>query len=109
MEQSILDETEEWLEREEIMWRQRSREIWIQEGDRNTRFFHNRASKLKDRNRVDRLLNENGELTSDFNAVQGVVTGYFSKLFTTSQSSDIGVVIRCLRPCVEDRDNVFLL
>ncbi|GLT29959.1 hypothetical protein SLA2020_047870 [Shorea laevis] len=35
-EKRILTEMEEWLEREEVMWRQRSREIWIQERDRNT-------------------------------------------------------------------------
>ncbi|GKV01547.1 hypothetical protein SLEP1_g14094 [Rubroshorea leprosula] len=45
-ERQVLAEMEEWLEREEIMWRQRSREIWIQEGDRNTRFFHSYFTSL---------------------------------------------------------------
>ena len=33
--------------KEEQMWRQRSRFTYIKEGDRNTRFFHSRATQRK--------------------------------------------------------------
>ena len=32
-----------WLEKEDSMWRQRSRLNWFRDGDRNTRFFHAKA------------------------------------------------------------------
>ena len=41
---AIKNEINSLMEKEERMWRQRSRSLYLKEGDRNTRFFHYRAT-----------------------------------------------------------------
>jgi hypothetical protein len=36
----IQQELNTWLSKNESMWRQKSRETWLKDGDRNSKFFH---------------------------------------------------------------------
>lgn len=49
-------ELEELAKNEDASWRQKSRALWLQQGDQNTRFFHRMATAHKRYNTIDRLV-----------------------------------------------------
>ncbi|KAL9682775.1 hypothetical protein QQ045_014583 [Rhodiola kirilowii] len=80
-EAELSNELDEWLEREEIFWRQRSRAEWLRQGDRNTAYFHAKASQRRKRNRIDGLENDRGELCESEESIISIVTNYFNNIF----------------------------
>lgn len=46
----VRGEINELIHQEDIFWRQRSRAIWLPAGDKNTKFFHKRASQRQRKN-----------------------------------------------------------
>lgn len=60
-ERMLGRQLEEWLSREEMLWRQRSRVEWLREGDRNSKFFHAKASERRKTNIIQRLISEGAE------------------------------------------------
>ena len=63
----------------EICWRQKSRAIWIREGDRNTKFFHRTTNSHRRFNTIDNLLVE-GVLTSDPNSISACISHFYKTI-----------------------------
>ncbi|XP_072058201.1 uncharacterized protein [Arachis hypogaea] len=55
LEQQLVTELEEILNQEEILWLQKSRQNWIVDGDRNTRYYHTKTAIRKKKNRILKL------------------------------------------------------
>ena len=54
-----------WLEKEDKMWRQRSRINWMQSSDRNSRFFHEKASARYKKNYIEGMMDADGVWQED--------------------------------------------
>ncbi|XP_074266578.1 uncharacterized protein LOC141589854 [Silene latifolia] len=74
--------------KEEQYWRQRSRALWLKDGDRNTSFFHSRAGDRKRKNCIANLVDDNGIVHSNEEAISGVANDYFQGLFASSNPTD---------------------
>ena len=74
------EEYKKWVLLEEISWRQKSREVWLKEGDRNMGFFHRMSNAHRRRNNVD-IIRINGVWLSEENEIkEGVVRAFRSLL-----------------------------
>ena len=91
------------------MWKQRSRSLWLQEGDNNTRYFHSQASHRFRRNWIDNLEDANGELCSDEEGISAILVGYYQQLFTSSNPSMVEEVVAHIPLTITDELNVVLL
>lgn len=86
------------LEKQEIYWRQRAKQFWLCEGDRNTRFFHKHASVRKEINKITKLKDMQGVWKETNEEIREVIVNYFDNLLcalpTNGQLSDIEKVKR---------------
>ena len=58
-------------------------------GDRNTKYFHSKASERKKKNTITRLLDDIGVWRESTLGVAEVAVSYFEKLYTTSHPDRI--------------------
>lgn len=70
----------------EIYWRQQARVEWFMQNERNTKFFHKRAS-FRQRSNSFSQLNVNGSLTSDKETIKAFIVQYYSELFREDSTS----------------------
>lgn len=66
---------------EETYWRQRAKVFWLDEGDKNSKFFHASESMRKKMNHVTLLRKEDGIVVDNHKEMCGVVKKYFTNVF----------------------------
>ncbi|KAL8118653.1 hypothetical protein AgCh_016247 [Apium graveolens] len=71
------------LERKEVYWKQRVKQMWLQHGDQNTKFYHQFASARKTNNGFKRIKDAGGKWKETEEEIQGVITNYYAEVFQT--------------------------
>lgn len=75
---------------EEVYGKQKSRNQWLLEGDRNTKFFHGCAKTRKAQNRMIKVQDYNGMDHIGEENILMVATDYFQQLFQSNDSEEWG-------------------
>ena len=105
----LRSEINDLLDNEEISWHQRSRVQWYGQGDRNTKFFHLKATQRKKKNTITGLWDESGNCCETSEGIAAVATSYFEKLYTSSHPSRISEVTDTISVRVTDKMNQSLI
>ena len=70
----------QWLRRRETYWAQNSRNRWLREGDKNTKFFHATATMRRRRNTIEKI-SVNGVTTNEPDDIRTAAEAYFKHIF----------------------------
>jgi hypothetical protein len=104
----IAAELDEFLEKEEIFWKQRSRVSWLREGDRNTRYFHRKATWRAKKNNIRSLRKNDGSLTQNPEEMGTIASEFFLNLFTVDESVQPELAVEAMNKKVTDQMNADL-
>lgn len=84
--------------KDEIKWKQWSRNKWLKEGDRNTRFFHSMASARRRVNRITSIASR-GRVWESKNDIEKEIVQFLKLLYTGDKRLRArleGITLRCL-------------
>ncbi|CAN1818839.1 LINE-1 reverse transcriptase homolog, partial [Linum perenne] len=104
-ERILKTELEDIWNHNSLLWKQTAKQHWVNEGDRNTAFFHATTVHRRQRNHITRLKNQEEEWTSTPTELENLTKSFFVDLFTARQQVDSSLILPLLPKLVSDEIN----
>ncbi|XP_061999150.1 uncharacterized protein LOC133716455 [Rosa rugosa] len=104
----LMERLERLLSEEELYWSQRAKVSWLKEGNRNTGFFHRKASNRKSKNFIRGLYDEAENWKEDDDGLETVVVNYFEKMYKagTIDGEALEETLQAISPSVTEEMNI---
>ncbi|KAL5543271.1 hypothetical protein UlMin_010981 [Ulmus minor] len=91
LEKWNLDSFRSLKYKEERYWKHRSKDTWLKCGDRNSKFFHQKASARHAKNSISGILDTNEIWCDTEQGMAQIIESYFETLFSSSSPSLVEV------------------
>ena len=101
----INEELKQPYKEEEEHWKQRSRQLWLTLGDKNTGFFHASTKGRQAANKFSVIKNDEGTTFYEESQILAVISEYYLKIFATKPGERRSVVDAARHPCISDETN----
>ncbi|XP_074342276.1 uncharacterized protein LOC141679766 [Apium graveolens] len=92
----------------EVFWRQRSKQLWLSAGDKNSRYFHRVASQRRRTNTIQRLQVEEGQWVDWENGLEEFMKEYYSGIFKATEANWQEVIDCVPRKITSDKNSELL-
>jgi hypothetical protein len=86
------------MEQEDVKWKQRAKQNWYKNGDRNTPFFHAWADHHRRINHIGQIVDEGGRLWSNKKEIPKVFIEFYQRLFTSEGTQGVEDCLSSLEP-----------
>jgi hypothetical protein len=106
--ESLKQDLNNLLVKEESLWRSKSREIWLTCKDLNTKFFHTSTLIRRRANVVNFLKLDSGVWVSSRGEIGDHFTAHFSNLFTSSKPIIEQELLDLFSPVITNEENIIL-
>ena len=97
------------MDKEARMWLQRSKVQWAKYGDRNSRYFHARATQRLRKNSISTLKRADGTWCSNLDEVADTIVDYYQNLFTSASPTNLENTIQHIQPIINEEMNASLV
>ena len=104
----LVGELDELHRLEESYWHARARVNELRDGDKNTSYFHHKASYRKRRNAISQLKDECGVLKVEEEEIGDIISAYFTNMFSSSLPSGFDEALAGISLKVGDDSNAAL-
>ncbi|XP_028801035.1 uncharacterized protein LOC114756538 [Neltuma alba] len=81
LEKELEWELMETLKQEEMLWFQKSRGRWIDQGDRNTRYYHTKTLIRRRKNKIKMLKDSEGKWVEEESQIVNLFQDFYASLF----------------------------
>ncbi|XP_059068533.1 uncharacterized protein LOC131859038 [Cryptomeria japonica] len=98
-EKKLLVDHESILTKEEVFWKQKSRETWLEEGDKNTKLFHNSVRMRRVINHILKIKLSDGFEVANPKFIAKEAVNFFSLILNSDWSPHSSVqdkFIKCI-------------
>lgn len=75
------------------MWKQRARVQWLAEGDKNTEFFHQKATNRRRKNQIVKLTHDDGTICEELGQLEEMVLAFYENLYVAEGTIGIKEVL----------------
>lgn len=95
--------------KEEEFWKQRSRQLWLALGDKNTGYFHAATKGRRAINNISVIENMEGLPVYEEKDISNAISDYFQQIFTSQSGERNSIISEALTPCITADMNAALI